>query len=310
MTDDTDFKPLACIGSADRARDLMRSDRMKDALLAILPQFSDDADPDKHAERLIAQAGLVFMANPKLKQVTELSFFDSMMHVAETGLSLSRQSGEAYLVPFADNRRQVSVCTFMPGYRGLIKLATQTGSVQGVDAVAVFDGEDFDYWEDEHGSHIKHVPNLDDDRKDEGIKYVYSRIRQVGGGTLVRVMNRKQVERIRQGSKNPNGTPWRLHWGEMAMKTVIKRGLKLVPQSTSDKASRILEHAIDLDNRAAGFEDADLEVIAEQRQAEKQAEWDRRMGGESPEPERAEDGEIIPPGVGQEYTDGAESQDA
>lgn len=301
-----EFKPLARIGSGANAKALLKSTRMHDALHAILPAFSDDADPEKHIVRLIAQAGLAFMQNTKLNDCTELSVFDSMMHVAETGLSLSKQSGEAYLVPFRDNKNGVTNCQFMPGYRGLIKLSVQTGGVTSVDAVCVFKGEDFEYYEDEGGARIRHKPDLDGQRLDADILYVYCRIQTSTGGRIVTVMNRKQVERIRNNSKSPNSPAWKQHWGEMARKTCIKRGLKTIPQSVEDKHTRILERAIDLDNHAGGFIDA--EIIGEERaklQAERDADWQRRVGREEvadvpKEPERAEDGEVIPDDIGKD----------
>jgi len=278
-----EFHAASPIGSTENVKLMLRSDRMRQGLLDILPGFSDETDPQKHIERLIAQAGLAIMQNPKLKQCTQLSFFDSMMHVAETGLSLSRQSGEAYLVPFRDNRAGVTNCTFMPGYRGIIKLAHQTGGVRVVDGFAVYESEvdDFKVWEDETGTHLIHKPNMDDQRDDKDIRYVVARIQLATGGRIVKVMNRAEVERIRKGSKNADGTPWLRHWGEMAIKTVIKRALKTVPQSTTDKAARILARAIDLDNAAGGFIDVEaIEADIEAKQAAKQAQWAAAVSGD------------------------------
>ena len=339
MTDDDkkteivkyEFNALAPVGDASRMKAMMQSDRMHEALTKILPQFSKEADPEKHIERMIAQAGIAYTNNTRLQACTQLSFFESMMHVAETGLSLSKQSGEAYLVPFNNSHtgpdgrsRKLMECTFMPGYRGLIKLAHQTGGVKSVDAVAVNECDEFKYWEDEQGPHITHEPDLDGDRSDVFINKVYARIQLVAGGRLLVVMTRKQVEKIRQGSKSKDSPAWKHHWGEMAKKTAMKRALKTVPQSTHDQAVGILERAIELDNRAGGFVDAEIvsEHLAE-LQAAKDAEWKSRLEEEPAEPkapelpepeapdsperdpndpstwEKAEDGQPIPPNVGQ-----------
>ena len=104
-----DFKPLARIGSPENMRDMMRSERMQNALRDILPKFSDEPDPDKHIARLVAQAGIAFMNTPRLADCTQISIFEAMMNVASTGLSLARQAGEAYLIPFRDNRKGVTI---------------------------------------------------------------------------------------------------------------------------------------------------------------------------------------------------------
>ena len=198
----------------------------------------------------------------------------------------------------------------MPGYRGLIKLAHQTGGVKSVDAVAVFDGEEFEYWEDEHGSHLRHKPDLDTERKDEDIKYVYARITMATGGIIVAVMNRTQVEKIRSGSKSRNGPGWTQHWGEMAKKTIIKRGLKYVPQSTSDKAVGILERAIEMDNRTGGFLDGDvIDGLCQERQAERDADWKKRLeGGQDDAAQEPIEGE--PAGDKEAETEGSSATDA
>lgn len=290
-----EFHPAKAIGSGENMKAMLQSERFRDPLKSILPVFSDETDPEKHIVRLLTQAGLAFMQNPTLKQCTQQSFFESMMHVSETGLSLARQSGEAYLVPFRDNKLGVTNCTFMPGYRGLIKLACQTGAVQSVDGIAVYSEEPFEYYETESGPYLRHTPDLDTERNDEDIKYVYARAFLVGGGPAkVSAMNRSQIERIRGGSKAKDGPAWAQHWGEMAIKTAIKRVLKRIPQSTTDKAAKILEHAIDLDNQAGGF--INSEVIAEELAAlaeKKKTAWAERA--EAP-PEIAETPEETPPG--------------
>jgi recombination protein RecT len=292
-----EFHPSRPIGTGENMKAMLQSDRFRSPLMRILPIFSDESDPEKHIARLAMQAGLAFMQNPALKDCTQQSFFESMMHVAETGLSLSRQSGEAYLVPFKDNKLRVTNCTFMPGYRGLIKLACQTGALQSVDGIAVYGEEPFEYYETENGPFLRHTPDLDTDRKDNDIKYVYARAFLVGGGPAkVSVMNRNQVERIRAGSKAHDGPAWTYHWGEMAIKTTIKRVLKRIPQSTTDKAAKILEHAIDLDNQAGGFING--EAIAEELAAiaeKKKSDWtERAEAPPQPKPQETSDKPLNP----------------
>ncbi len=274
-----DFKPLARIGSPENMRDMMRSERMQNALRDILPKFSDEPDPDKHIARLVAQAGIAFMNTPRLADCTQISIFEAMMNVASTGLSLARQAGEAYLIPFRDNRKGVTNAQFMPGYRGLIRLAHQTAAVRSVDVVSVFADEQFEYEERADGPHLLHVPDFDADRVDKDIRYVYCRILMFPGGSKVIVMNRKEIEKIRSTSKQKDGDPWRYHWGEMAKKTVIKRALKTLPQSISDKTGAMLARAVELDNRAAGFDfDSDeLKEYKVEQQKQLDAEWKERM---------------------------------
>jgi recombination protein RecT len=271
------FEFRAASPIAEQARDLLHCERFHRTLADILPVYSDDTDADKHIERLIAQAGLAILQNPKLRACTQLSFLESMTHVAETGLSLARVSGEAYLVPFRDNKNNVTNCTFMPGYRGIIKLATQTGGVASVDAFPVHDRKRLQWWEDDTGTHCRYEPDLDEEYTDEQVTDVIARIQLLSGGRIVKRMTRKQVEKIRSGSKNKDGDTWKYHWGEMALKTVIKRALKTVPHSVVDKAVARLQQAIELDNKAAGFYE-EIEQDVAQRRKDKEAAWDQACG--------------------------------
>ena len=289
-----EYKPLAPVGNAAHARQLLQSERMHHALMEILPAFTDDVEPEKHIARLIAQAGLAYMIEPSLQRCTQMSFLESMIAIAETGLSLSKQSGEAYLIPFRDRQRGVVNAQFMPGYRGLIKLAVQTGSVSRVDSVTVFESDEFSYWEAEDGPHLLHKPDLGLERDDDTkITRVYMRAFIRGGGVRIEVMTRKQVEKIRKGAPGKDQPAWRHHWGEMARKTVIRRGVKTIPQSTTDKAVRVLERALELDVRAAGYDLEGIDELVEERRRALTTEWERRLsaGDAASEPELSEPAE-------------------
>jgi len=275
-----EWKPLARVANPANLKALLESERFSRALIKILPTFSDDADPKAHVTRLVTQAALAFADSTTLYNCTQMSVFLSMIALAETGLSLSKQSGESYLVPFKDNKQGITTCTFMPGYRGILKLAYQTGAVKCIRGKAVYQGESFQY-EEGLTPALCHTPDLDMDRSDGNIIYVYTVIDLIAGGTMVTVMNRGEVETIRQGASSRNSPAWKYHWGEMGIKTCLKRGIKLLPQSTSNKAVGILERAIELDNRAAGFVEAEvMEGYKEQRQKEWQKDWDERMAAE------------------------------
>lgn len=73
--------------------------------------------------------------------------------------------------------------------------------------------------------------------KDKGeIVGVYAIVTEVNGTRHHEVMDREEVDRIRDGSQNfrpekPSG-PWHDHYGEMARKTVLNRLAKLLPQAS------------------------------------------------------------------------------
>jgi len=66
------------------------------------------------------------------------------MTCAQLGFLPGSALGDAWILPFYDNRNGRFVATFVAGYRGLTQLAYRHPSVTRVDARAVFEGDAFD----------------------------------------------------------------------------------------------------------------------------------------------------------------------
>ncbi len=283
-----DFKPLARIGGGTEAKALLRSERFSEPLREILPQYhGPDANLDRFVERYAMQTSLLLMGDAKLRNCTQISIIEAVLRVAETGLSLAKTAGEAYLVPFQDRKNNVTVATFMPGYRGLIRLATQAGTLLAIRSGVVYKGDRFTA-NLGTAQRIDHEPGPAYGESDEQITHVYAVLSYRGGVDAVEVMTRSQVERIRRGGNAANGPAWRNHWGEMARKTVIRRAIKSVPSSTDEYAMARLYSAVDSDVRASGYDEADLAELRQQVQADRDADFQRRLGGEKP-PESSPD---------------------
>ena len=67
--------------------------------------------------------------NPKLGQTTPQSFLAAMMTAAQLGMEPNTPLGQAYLIPFYNNKTHCSECQFQLGYKGLIDLAYRSGEV-------------------------------------------------------------------------------------------------------------------------------------------------------------------------------------
>lgn len=92
--------------------------RFMEALAQTLPQ-----NPLVLAPALVRQALTVIKTSDTLQKCSEYSLFNSIVEVAQSGLSLDPHLGQSYLVPFSN------ICTVMYGYRGLIELARRSGEV-------------------------------------------------------------------------------------------------------------------------------------------------------------------------------------
>lgn len=168
---------------------------------------------------------------PKLMQCDPAAIYKEIVKVAGLGLVIDPQLGEAYLIA-SYKGPQIRV-----GYRGLIKLARQSGDV---DALYAHEVRANDYIECDLGvdKRLVHKPDVFSRERGDVIGY-YAVIRFKDGSSDFEPMNVDDVERIRDLSDGWKAysagkikdTPWNSHFDEMAKKTVIRRLVKRSPQS-------------------------------------------------------------------------------
>lgn len=188
------------------------------------------------ADRLLRVARTEMLRNPRLMDCTRASVLDALMIAAHLGLEVGGPLGHFYLVPFRDNKNNVTKATPILGYRGMIVLARRSGEVSDVVARAVGEHDKFTFAygiEDE----LVHVPAEGDAGK--SVKF-YGVARYTNGGHLVMVMSRAQVEKFRARSKMKDQGAWVDDYDAMACKTVIRRMASFMPLAT-DAAEAIAE---------------------------------------------------------------------
>ena len=184
------------------------------------------------------------------------SLHDAISNVAAIGISLNPALAYAYLVPRKVNKKQ-AVCLDI-SYRGLIKLATDTGNVKAMKAELVYTNDKFEY----HGFHKEPVfaANPFGDRGE--LIGVYAMALMIDGTVLVETMTIDEVNKIRddseayksaakEGGWKRDNNVWVKFYTEMVKKTVIKRAHKTLPPS---KGTEIMGKAIEVINQHEGIE--------------------------------------------------------
>jgi recombination protein RecT len=212
---------------------------------------------------------------PQLLLCDPRSFVLALMHCAELGLEPGGALGDVYLVPFANEVK------IIVGYQGLTKLAYQSGLIGHISASAVLDGDTFD-WNDGDKPFVMHKQRLVlANGTPGGFLAAFSVIRLKGAEwPLVRVMDAHKIEKIRYNTrKHGIEGPWADHFDEMAIKTVLRNGLKQAPKSTQ------LAGAMDLDERAERGERPDYSGLMDSSQAanelvQQQDEWTQKAQAE------------------------------
>lgn len=218
------YEPKKAISSPKTAKALLG--RFQGQIAQILPRHMTP-------ERMLKLVLVAVNRTPKLLKCTQESVIESVMRSAELGLDCSGTLGEAYLVPYGNT------CQFIPGYKGLVKLARQSGELSRIEAEVVHEHDDFDY---QKGSDFKLVfrPNFRGDRG-EPIG-AYALIEFKDGGMQSDFMTVAEIEAVRQKSPGRNSGPWKDHWDEMARKTVWRRLSKWAPLSY-DLLNRAIEYS-------------------------------------------------------------------
>lgn len=175
------------------------------------------------------------------------SLKNAIMNIAAIGITLNPAQKEAYLVP-----RGGQVCLDI-SYMGLIKLATDTGSVTWVQAEIVKEKDTFEYLGVGQKPNHKFQPFGERGQ----MIGVYCVAKLSTGEFLTTIMSKAEIEEIRNKSSQASKSgPWVTFFEEMAKKTVIKRASKLWPKSERlDTAVHVLnEHeGIDFSNQGKTY---------------------------------------------------------
>jgi len=158
-----------------------------------------------------------------LQKCAPASIRNAVINVASVGLSLSPALKLAYLVP-RDGK-----CCLDISYIGLVKIATDSGSVHAVKAVIVCQNDAFEYVDPFTTPRHKFDPFASSaDRGDVIGVYVIAKL--ANGITQIETLSREEINKIRSVSKAKSG-PWDYWFEEMVKKAAIKRASKLWPRT-------------------------------------------------------------------------------
>lgn len=200
--------------------------QMKPEIARVLP---NQMSPDRMAR--IATTAL--KQTPALAQCTPASFLGALMTASQLGLEPG-PLGLAYLVPYGKQ------CTFIPGYRGLIQLARNSGQLVDVWAEIVYEKDTF---KQTLGLHRDLVHEPAEGERGKPVR-VYAAAELRDGGRPFVVMTFSEVEAIRARSRAGNNGPWKTDWAEMAKKTAIRRLSKWLPLSAEFNAAMVQDTSV------------------------------------------------------------------
>lgn len=192
------------------------------------------------ADRMLRVAITAAATTPELLKCDAKSFASCIVQAAILGLEPNTPLGEAYLVPYG------RVCQLVPGWKGLIKLARNSGEVVTINAQEVRANDAFDF-EDGLEPVLRHkrAPGGPDQRGPV-VAYWAGALLQNGAKQYV-VMTRDEVVAHAQKYSKAYGNakaPWKTEFDAMALKTCVRKLCKYLPMSIEAQT------ACSLDERA------------------------------------------------------------
>ncbi|AOJ09623.1 recombinase RecT [Burkholderia mayonis] len=211
--------------------------------------------PDIDVDRFIRTVLTSVQMNPDLLYANRQSLMNACMRAAQDGLFPDGREAVLNIyntkVTVQEGNRQVErwvpMVQYLPMVRGIIKVIRNSGEITDIDAAAVYERDHFKFVRGDN-PHIEHEPYMGADEPGP-IVAAYMIVRMTSGEVHREVMPRRDIEKVRSKSKQPDGLMWGTFYDQAAIKSVIKRGAKLLPTS-SERLERVIQH----DNEAMGFD--------------------------------------------------------
>lgn len=227
--------------------------KMQSALEKMLPEIKKAVGKTMTPERFSRIALSLFNGNPQFWEADTTSFLSALMQSAQCGLEPNTVLGEAYVIPYKNNKQGITEVNFQVGYKGILKMAFNTGDYEAIYAHEVRKGDEFEY---EYGLHKTLVHKPADIPSDE-VTHYYAVYKLKNGGFDFVVWSKERVEHhAREFSKNytykgnvNKNSVWFKNFDSMAKKTVLLDVLKYAPKSVE------MAKALDLDYKAEAKEE-------------------------------------------------------
>lgn len=227
--------------------------KMASALEKMLPEIKKAVGKAMTPERFSRIALSLFNGNPVFWEADTTSFLSALMQSAQCGLEPNTVLGEAYVIPYKNNQKGIVEINFQVGYKGILKMAFNTGEYEAIYAHEVRKGDEFSY---EYGLH-KNLIHKPADVPSTEITHYYAVYKLKNGGFDFVVWSRERVEQhAKDFSKNytfkgqvNKSSVWFKNFDSMAKKTVLIDVLKFAPKSVE------MAKALDLDYKSEAKEE-------------------------------------------------------
>ena len=239
--------------------------KMQNLLNKMLPEIEKAIGKVMTADRFARIALTLYNSNELFYSADTKSFLACLMQSAQSGLEPNTVLGEAYIVPYKNNKQGTIEVSFQLGYKGLLKLAHNSGQFEAIYAHEVREGDRFEY---SYGLNkdLIHVPA---DIPSNKVTHYYAVYKLKNGGFDFVVWSKERVEQhaktfskqyTYKGAIN-NNSIWAKNFDSMAKKTVIIDVLKYAPKSVEMARAIQEDYKADTTEEVQEFNTIDIDKV-------------------------------------------------
>lgn len=199
------------------------------------------------ADRIVRIALTTLRMNPKLYECDPKSFLAALFQSAQLGLE-PNLNGEAWLIPYSVKGKMM--VQFQVGAYGLVKLFWNHQNSVSLQVERVYSNDQFTY--DLGACELSHKPPMFGQPRGEVIGY-YAYAQLANGGRQLKVLSKSEALDFgkkfskcwdKQANDFKDYTPWKEHFDAMAMKTVLKQLMKLLPKSIEIQKALAMDETV------------------------------------------------------------------
>ena len=194
---------------------------VRDTLEGLGPKIQAIAPTALNLDRFVGVVTHAVQKTPKLLDCDPTSLLSAVMESAALGLTPSGVLGESYLVP------RGGAVNLQVGYKGLVKLALESGQVRQIVARPVYAKDRFTYSFGLEEDTFEHVPTEDAERGD--VVRAYAIARMIDGPAQLEVTALADILQAKAVAQTSN--VWNQWFGAMAAKTSVRRLCRLLTLS-------------------------------------------------------------------------------
>lgn len=214
----------------------MNSHQIKGILDLYRLQISTILPKGTSIDRYMQMITTMIANNPKIGNCTISSVIGATILAATLDFDPSPELGYCYFVPFYNSSTDHFEVSFIIGYRGIVELAYRSGVINLIYSHVVYENDKFEV---ELGLHrdIRHIPNYREPGNEIVAAYAvyFTKANQFD----FLVLSKKDIQYAQQRSRSSSSvdSPWNQPDSRVTMikKTAVKKLLKLVPISISDR---------------------------------------------------------------------------